>query len=53
MENGLDIGWFNTEALQPAGDNHHEWMSFAHLLTLLYNRDQTPKRYTIIRIIII
>ena len=47
------IGWNSLYNIKPCSNCHHEWMEFAHLLTLIYNRDQTPKRYTIIRIEII
>ena len=50
IKSGKDIGWHNTWLLQPQSDCHHAWMEFAFLITLIYNRDATKKRYTILRI---
>ena len=39
---GKDIGWDNIKKFIPKDDNHHHWMSFAALLTVIYNRDNDP-----------
>ena len=52
-ENGSDIGWEKTFNLMPKDDNHHHWMSFASYLTGVFNRDNTPKRYSIFRMVTI
>ena len=49
--NGNDIGWDRTYDLMPKDDNHHHWMSFASYLTAVYNRDNTPKRFSIFRMV--
>ena len=46
---GLDLGWEKTRMLMPRSEDHHHWMHFCHLLTVLYNRDNSPKRFSIIR----
>lgn len=50
MKLGKDIGWMGTNALMPKSDDFHHWMHFAHLLTVIYNRDCSPKKFSIIRI---
>ena len=50
-ESGADIGWEKTFDLMPKDDNHHHWMSYASYLTGIYNRDNTPKRYSIFRMV--
>ena len=50
-EDGSDIGWDKTFNLMPKDDNHHHWMSYASYLTGVYNRDNTPKRYSIFRMV--
>ena len=50
-QNGADIGWERTFDLMPRDDNHHWWMSFASYLTAVYNRDHTPKRFSIFRMV--
>ena len=46
---GLDGGLEGTFQLQPRDLNFHCWMQFAHLCTILYNRNRTIKKYTILR----
>ena len=46
---GHDLGWEKTKSLMPRSDDHHHWMHFCHLLTILHNRDNSPKRFSIIR----
>ena len=46
---GLDGGLEGTFQLQPTDLDFHEWMQFAYLCTLLYNRNRNEKRYTILR----
>ena len=48
---GKDIGWENIKKFIPRDDNHHHWMSFAALLTVIYNRDNEPKRFSIFRLV--
>ena len=48
---GADIGWDKTFDLMPRDDNHHHWMSFASYLTAIYNRDNSPKRFSIFRMV--
>ena len=50
IKSGKDIGWHNTRLMTPSTDDHHAWMEFAYLITLIYNRDAANKRYTILRI---
>ena len=50
-ENGNDIGWDRTYSLMPASDDHHHWMSYASYLTVVYNRDMSPKKYSIFRMV--
>ena len=49
---GRDLGWEKTRNLMPANYDHHHWMNFAHLLTVLYNRDKEIKRFSIFRNVI-
>ena len=49
---GRDLGWEQTRKLMPNNYDHHHWMNFAHLLTVLYNRDKELKRFSIIRNVI-
>ena len=48
-QQGLDGGLEGTYNLQPTDLNFHEWMQFAYLCTILYNRNRTIKKYTILR----
>ena len=48
MKSGLDIGWQRTADLEPRSDDFHHWMHFCYLLTVIYNRDNSPKKYSII-----
>ena len=50
--NGHDLGWDGTAKLMPRSLDHHHWMHFCHLLTVIYNRDHTPKKFSIIRMVI-
>ena len=53
MKNGLDIGWQRTADLEPRSDDFHHWMHFSYLLTVIHNRDNSPKKYSIIRKVVI
>ena len=46
---GLDGGMEGTLKLQPKNLNFHDWMQYAHLCTILYNRTKVPEKYTILR----
>ena len=46
---GLDGGLEGTYELQPTGLQFHEWMQYAYLCTILYNRNRSIRRYTILR----
>ena len=46
---GLDGGLEGTFQLQPQDLDFHCWMQFASLCTILYNRNRTNKKYTILR----
>lgn len=48
-KNDQDAGYENTLSLQPKTDCHHEWMEYARLLTLLFNRNRVFKKFTILR----
>ena len=48
-KNGQDAGYENTLSIQPKTACHHEWMEFARLLTLLFNRNREFKKFTILR----
>ena len=49
---GKDIGWQQTLNLMPGSDDFHHWMHYSYFLTLIYNRDNSPKRYSIDREVI-
>ena len=46
---GLDGGLEGTFKLQPSDLSFHCWVDYAHLCTILYNRNRTNQRYTILR----
>ena len=46
---GRDLGWEGTRAMMPNNYDFHHWMNYAHLLTVLYNRDHEIKRFSILR----
>ena len=46
---GQDGGPTATKRFEPTNNNHHKWMKYAHLLTVLYNRNRSVKRFTILR----
>ena len=48
---GKDIGWEKIQTFIPRDNNHHHWMSFSALLTVIYNRDNEPKRFSIFRLV--
>ena len=52
IRNGLDLGWDGTAKLMPKSLDHHHWMHFCHLLTVIYNRDHSPKKFSIIRMVV-
>ena len=45
-----DMGYSFTKSLQPQSRNHNEWMDYALLLTMLFNRNRPFCKYTILRI---
>ena len=47
---GKDMGYSFTKSLQPHSRNHNEWMDYALLLTMLFNRNRSFCKYTILRI---
>ena len=49
---GNDVGWAKIETFIPRDDNHHHWMSFSALLTVIYNRDHEKQRFSIFRVVI-
>ena len=49
MKQNKDIGWMGINSLMPKSDDFHHWIHFAHLLTVIYNRDCSPKKFSIIR----
>ena len=51
-DTGKDIGWLKIKGFIPRDDNHHHWMSFAALLTVIYNRDNVEQRFSIFRMVI-
>ena len=53
MKMGKDIGWQRTINLMPGSDDFHHWMHYNYYLTLIYNRDNSPKRYSIDRKVVI
>ena len=52
-QTGNDVGWAKIETFIPRDDNHHHWMSFSALLTVIYNRDNEKQRFSIFRVVII
>ena len=50
---GHDAGYDVVARLQPDSDDFHEWIDFTELCTVLFNRDNLPPKYTILRIVII
>lgn len=46
---GKDMGLESTRSLQPLTDNYNDWMDYAFMLTILYNRNRSFKKYTILR----
>ena len=50
-QTGNDVGWEKIHSFIPRDDNHHHWMSFSALLTVIYNRDHEPQRFSIFRIV--
>ena len=53
MKLGKDIGWQRTINLMPGSDDFHHWMHYNYYLTLIYNRDNSPKRFSIDRKVVI
>ena len=49
LKEGKDIGWMGTKSLMPNSDDFHHWMHFAYLLTTIYNRDCSPKKFSVVR----
>ena len=50
-QTGNDVGWDKIHSFIPRDDNHHHWMSFSALLTVIYNRDHEPQRFSIFRMV--
>ena len=48
-QEGLDGGLEGTYQLQPDDLNFHNWMQYAFLCTILYNRNRSTRKYTILR----
>ena len=48
-EDGLDSGLRGALQVKPVSIAHMDWMNYARLLTLWYNRDHDYKYYTILR----
>ena len=42
------FSWNQIEAHFPSSNCHHEWMHFAHLLTVAYNRTMNEEIYSVI-----
>ena len=49
-EAGLDSGMRGALQVRPVSIAHMDWVNYARLLTLWYNRDHDNKYYTILRI---
>ena len=49
---GHDAGLEAVLKLQPTSEDFNEWINFTGLCTVLYNRDNSPPKYTILRIVI-
>ena len=49
---GHDAGDVAVKQLQPSSEDFNQWIAFAGLCTVLYNRDNLPPKYTILRIVI-
>ena len=49
---GHDAGLEAMLDLAPPTTDFHEWINYALLCTVLYNRDNEPQRFTILRIVI-
>ena len=48
-ERGLDYGMEGALQVQPVSIAHMDWMNYARLLTIWYNRDHELKYFTILR----
>ena len=48
-ERGLDSGLSGAWQVRPVSIAHMDWVDYARLLTLWYNRDHEQKYYTILR----
>lgn len=48
-KNGENLNRRNAEMLEPATRDHNEWMDYAHILTIEYNKNRTERKYTILR----
>ena len=48
-ELGLDAGFSGAYQMRPVSIAHMDWVNYARLLTLWYNRDHEMKYYTILR----
>ena len=46
--NGI-INWNMLQFAIPSSQCHHQWMEFAHLVTLLWNRFNSIKVYSVLR----
>ena len=49
-KNGQNLSKDNVEKLEPKTMLFHEWMDYAHIVTICYNKCHQKKKYTILRI---
>ena len=47
---GQNLSKENVEKLEPKSMLFHEWMDYAHIITIFYNKCHKKKKYTILRI---
>ena len=48
-KNGENLNQRTVERLEPTTNNYNEWMDYAHILTIEYNKNRTECKYTILR----
>ena len=48
-KNGKDAGKIGAIAMEPKCLLFHEWMQYAHLITIYYNWNKSEQKYTILR----
>lgn len=49
-KNGENLNQSTAKKLEPTTNNHNDWMDYAHILTIEYNKNRTERKYTILRI---